>query len=95
MKASGRFCTNHGGDVSVYDSWLCDTCAREGINKCSCGSHARSFGEALMCSVSCESCKEYVMFIGMKPSVRDMWNKGLRGNIELVEGELLSVKIRS
>jgi hypothetical protein len=75
----GRFCTHHGGDVSPSDAWLCDTCARTGINPCSCGSPARYFGEALMTSVKCESCEQFVMQIAWQPDIRILLNQGLRG----------------
>lgn len=75
-----RFCIEHGGDIQL-DKWLCDTCARKGIDKCKCGSHARFFGEALMFSVSCESCNEFVMGIDIR-DIRDRWNRGERGFID-------------
>ncbi len=77
-----RFCTRHGGDVSPSDAWLCDTCAREGINPCVCGSPARYFGEALMTSVKCESCDQFVMQIALKPDIRILWNQGFRGVLD-------------
>ena len=80
---SGACCTKHGGDYCGPDAaWYCDECARDGIDPCDCGSPARYFGEALMCSVSCESCNEFVMTIADKVNVRDRWNRGERGLVE-------------
>lgn len=81
-KASGRLCTRHGGDVSPSDAWLCDICTRNGIDPCSCGAPARYFGEAMMTSVSCEQCQQFVMQIAWKPDIRVLWNQGKRGVIE-------------
>jgi hypothetical protein len=79
---TGRFCEKHGGDVSEQNAFfLCDTCSREGINKCECGGHARYFGEALMKSVSCESCDAFVMHVGWDFNVVHAWNRGERGVI--------------
>ena len=83
--AYGRFCTLHGGDVSRSEAWLCDTCARQGINPCSCGAPARYFGEAMMTSVSCEACDQFVMQIAWKPDIRILWNQGARGVLERKE----------
>lgn len=80
LKATGRFCRKHGGDVPLGDEWLCDTCARSGITSCQCGSPARLFGEALMSVVACESCDESLMGIDV-PDIRDRWNRGERGVI--------------
>lgn len=83
MGPTGKLCTKHGGNYNPFDGfWICDACAREGIDKCPCGSHARYFGEAMMCAVKCEGCGASLMQIGFKPSVRDRWNQGMRGYIE-------------
>lgn len=80
-KATGHLCAKHGGAKNGPDDfWLCDACARQGINLCSCGSPARYFGEALMCSVSCESCTEFVMLIGSSKKALQLWNEGVRGD---------------
>lgn len=77
---TGKLCAKHGGDGNPADAYFyCDACARAGIDKCPCGGHGRYFGEALMCSVSCESCKASITKLGMKPSVRTLWNLGYRG----------------
>lgn len=79
---TNRLCVEHGGDVDVSDAYFaCDACARSGINKCACGSFARYFGEALMSSVSCESCNEHVSHIGLGLNMREAWNSGRRGEI--------------
>lgn len=77
MKASNRFCKFHGGDISDGNEWLCDTCARQGINKCICGGHARIFGEGLASAVSCEDCDQSVGGIGV--DAKALWNSGVRG----------------
>jgi hypothetical protein len=78
-RARGRFCKKHGGDVGTGDEgWLCDTCARSGIDKCKCGGHARIFGEALMSSVFCEQCDERVSGVDVE-DIRAKWNAGMRG----------------
>lgn len=79
----GRFCEKHGGDVSIGDAyWLCDTCARDGIDRCKCGSHARYFGEAMLSSITCEAeCGETLTVIGSS-NTRKMWNEGRRGWVE-------------
>lgn len=81
MKATGRFCKKHGGDLSLGDEWLCDTCARAGINTCKCGSPARAFSEALMSVVACESCDEFLMGVDIQ-DICDRWNSGERGYIK-------------
>lgn len=73
-------CGKHGGDLQLGDAWLCDVCARDGIDPCSCGSPARLFGEALMSSVSCESCDQFVMGVDVE-DIRSRWNSGERGVI--------------
>lgn len=81
----GRFCEKHGGDVSISNAyWLCDTCARDGIDKCKCGAHARYFGEAMLCSINCEdNCGESLTTINDSSSnVRKLWNEGIRGRVE-------------
>lgn len=81
MGATGKLCVKHGGDCNPADaSWLCDECARTGINKCECGGHARAFSEAVMCGVSCESCRQSVVYIGFDRDIRELWNTGIRGN---------------
>ena len=75
--AKKRLCENHGGTVDSRDAFFaCDVCSRAGIDLCKCGSHARYFGEALMGSVSCESCDESIMVIG--GDARKLWNDGFR-----------------
>jgi len=75
---TGWFCPRHGGTLNPLDAyWGCDTCARSGIDKCKCDGHARHFGEALMGSVSCESCDESVA--GVDVDARKLWNAGVRG----------------
>lgn len=81
MASSNRFCHKHGGDIPFGDEWLCDTCARTGINTCSCGSPARYFGEALMGSISCESCDQFLMGVDI-PDICERWNRGERGVID-------------
>ena len=79
--ATGKLCAKHGGDCNPYDAgWLCDECARTGINNCECGGHARIFGEALMVSVSCESCSKSVMRVGYDIDIKGLWNAGVRGS---------------
>lgn len=79
-----HLCLKHGGDRETPDDfWLCDTCARNHINNCACGAPARYFGEALMCAVSCEQCKEFVMYVGFDKDVRKLWNEGVRGNVDV------------
>lgn len=79
---TGRNCVKHGGDYEGPDNYfMCDTCAREGCNKCECGGHARAFGEALFSAVSCESCKKSVSGVGYNLNIRERWNKGERGMI--------------
>lgn len=81
--ATGYLCIKHGGEkTNPDDFFLCDGCARDRINPCTCGSPARYFGEALMCSVSCESCDAFVMHVGLAKSVRELWNEGVRGVVE-------------
>lgn len=73
-------CLKHGGDYAGQDAfWYCDLCARDQIDPCKCGSAARYFGEALCCTVTCESCDEFVTYVGCDVDVRDEWNKGNRG----------------
>lgn len=83
---TGALCAKkHGGDYHGPDAgWYCDECARKGINPCSCGSPARYFGEALMCSVHCENnkCGEFLTGVGNNLNIRERWNKGERGVIE-------------
>lgn len=80
MSATGKLCAKHGGNCNPADAgWLCDECARTGINKCECGGHARIFGEALMVAVSCESCKQSVMRVGFGFDIKMLWNDGVRG----------------
>ena len=80
-----KFCVKHGGkpsDMHPGDAgWLCDSCAREGINKCKCGGHARIFGEALMGWIYCESCDESVSkcLCDRGEDVVSLWNRGIRG----------------
>ena len=82
-KATGKLCEKHGGDCAGQDAfWYCDKCARDRIDPCKCGSPARYFGEALMCSVFCESCDEFVMHVGDEINVRDKWNRGIRGVVD-------------
>lgn len=78
--ASGCFCAKHGGNLSIGDVWLCDICARQGIDVCSCGSPARVFGEAMLSSVSCESCNQFVAGVDVG-DIRLRWNRGERGFI--------------
>lgn len=78
MKATGRFCKKHGGDVEQGCLFLCDACARAGINPCKCGSPARAFGEAAMSSISCESCDQFLMGIWVN-HIREKWTAGERG----------------
>ena len=77
-----NLCIRHGGALSYGNEILCDICARDGVNRCPCGSSARRFGEALMTSVSCETCHEFVMGVDLKEDIRDYWNRGERGFIE-------------
>ena len=82
MRETGVLCVKHGGEYDGPDAfWYCDQCARSGINKCECGEHARYFGEALMCSISCEKCDSFIAYVGDDFNVRDAWNNGQRGNI--------------
>ena len=77
-----KLCKNHGGDGDVNDAFFaCDVCARSEINPCDCGSPARYFGEALMCSVSCEVCDAFLMDVGEDLNIRERWNNGERGVI--------------
>jgi hypothetical protein len=39
-----------------------------------------------MCAVSCEQCKEFVMYVGFDKDVRKLWNEGVRGNVENTKG---------
>lgn len=81
-RATGHLCARHGGaEITGEDFWLCDACARQFINPCACGAPARYFGEAMMCSVGCESCEEFVMHIGFDKDVRKLWNDGVRGQV--------------
>jgi len=82
--STGRLCEQHGGDGSMHIGdafWLCDVCSTEGINKCKCGGDARYFGEAMMCSVKCPDCDEFMMTVGPTLDVRELWNNGERGVI--------------
>ena len=87
-KQTGKICPKHPNSnwADPYSDayWACDVCARKDINPCKCGSPAREFGEAMMCSVSCESesCKEHVWYVGDLLNVREAWNSGLRGEIK-------------
>lgn len=82
-KSTGKLCPKHGGNCNSLDAyWLCDKCARAGINPCKCGSPARYFGEALMCSVYCESCDESVAIISDCVDIRQLWNDGYRGFLD-------------
>ena len=75
----GRLCKKHGGvPLGGDESWCCDTCARGGINKCKCGGHARYFGEALMSSVTCEQCGDYVAGVDINEDIRALWNADRR-----------------
>jgi hypothetical protein len=79
---TGHNCATHGGDYKGPDKYfMCDTCARAGCNKCECGGHARAFGEAMMESVSCESCEQFLMGVGYNLNIKERWNNGERGNI--------------
>lgn len=76
-----NLCEKHGGNVSSDNLFLCDECARSGINKCRCGGHARIFGEALFATIKCESCGECLSGVGWDfcKSIKDKWNSGERG----------------
>lgn len=80
IKPTGILCIQHGGDYAGPDAfWYCDECARSGIKPCECGGKARYFGEALMGSVSCESCKQSLMDVGSNINIVERWNNGERG----------------
>lgn len=82
MDKTGKYCKEHGGNCYEYDkSWLCDTCAIIGLNKCSCGGNARSFGASLFAVTGCERCDEYVC--GLNVDTRKLWNEGVRGRVNL------------
>ena len=82
--ATGMLCRTHGGDLSDGNRILCDACARQGILACSCGSHARYFGEALAGVVSCESCDAFIFGVDVR-DLRERWNRGERGLVESQE----------
>ena len=73
-------CSKHGG-VDTPDSYfMCKACTEEGIDLCSCGHQPAAFGEALMFSVGCGHCKQFVAGVGFKFSnIRERWNNGERG----------------
>lgn len=78
------FCKEHYKNQGrlTTERMLCDVCSCKGINKCECGGTARYFGEALMGSVRCDDCDQFVMQIGNPSSVVDLWNNGVRGCLE-------------
>lgn len=55
---------------------------------CPCGGETRYFGEALMGSLTCNKCGQYLTGIGWKflRSLNERWIRGERGVVE-VEGE--------
>jgi transposase len=65
-------------DDTKYD---CDDCDGGRVKPCKCGQPARYFGEALMGSVSCTACDEFVMGVDV-PDIRDRWNRGERGHVD-------------
>jgi len=87
-RATGKICPKHPNsnweDRYGDAFFMCDICARKDINLCKCGSHARFFAEALMCSISCESetCKEHIYHVGCELDIREAWNNELRGYIK-------------
>lgn len=48
------------------------------VNKCTCGTAPKLFGEALMVSVTCDACDEHVSYVG-RIDIVAAWNSGLRG----------------
>lgn len=82
--SNSRNCKKHGGTLEDdYDAWwLCDGCNSKGLDPCKCGSDAAIFGEALMQSVTCKSCDEFVMCVNSDKNIRELWNSGQRGMIE-------------
>lgn len=83
MTTLNNFCIKHGGDGSIHEGdsfFLCPICSTDGIEKCKCGGQPQYFGEALMSSVSCPSCKAFVGGVGVK--ARELWNNGVRGSVK-------------
>jgi hypothetical protein len=50
--------------------------------KCPCGGDTKYFGEALMGSLTCEKCGDYLMGVGIEfiRSIGERWIKGERGD---------------
>ena len=70
----------HDPTVLVVDDTKYD-CDGGLVKPCKCGQPARYFGEALMGSVSCTACDEFVMGVDV-PDIRDRWNRGERGHVD-------------
>lgn len=53
-------------------------------NKCSCGGNLSYFGEALMGSLTCDSCKEYLMVVGWDgiKTIYERYQNGERGFVK-------------
>lgn len=88
-----RFCQDHGGDLPYVEKFLCDTCAREGINRCGCGSHARLAGGKWLgkwlSGIVCERCDQVLFIFGYCDDIEDRWNEGQRGYIRLPDDRYL------
>lgn len=50
---------------------------------CPCGGQAKYFGEALMGSLKCDTCGQYLFGVGYEflQSIRERWLRGERGDV--------------